>query len=125
VKILPERKKTLKKNDFILIAVILAAAIGFALFHFFSTPGERPIAVVSISGENKMEINLAKTEDKTFSLKQEYGVPVSLEVKDHKIRFVNVDCPDHICEATGFISRAGESAVCLPNKTAVVIREAK
>ena len=40
---------------------------------------------------------------------------------DHKIRFVNVTCPDHLCEGFGFISLPTQTAVCMPNRVSVLI----
>ena len=45
----------------------------------------------------------------------------SLEVKDGAIRFVDSQCPDHICEGFGFISQEGDYAVCMPAGVAVTI----
>lgn len=48
-------------------------------------------------------------------------LPVTLAVKDGAISFVNSQCPDHICEGTGFISREGRTAICMPAGVAVII----
>lgn len=114
-----DRKFTIKKSDIIVISLIALVALGLAFFYFFGSSGGGRVAVISVNGETQREINLDAATDATFALD---GVPVSFEVKDHRIRFINVTCPDHLCENTGFISRAGESAICMPNKTAVVIR---
>ncbi|RPF43150.1 hypothetical protein EDD70_2110 [Hydrogenoanaerobacterium saccharovorans] len=119
---MPEKKLKFKKNDFILLGVLLVAALAVAAFYFIGSNNDHPIAVISVDGKNIMKVDLAKAEDKTFSLDKKSGLPVSFEIRDHKIRFVDVNCPDHVCENVGFISRSGESAVCLPNKTALVIR---
>lgn len=49
----------------------------------------------------------------------EYGVTV--EVKSGKVRIAEADCPDKICEKTGFISSPMQTIVCLPNKISVRI----
>lgn len=109
----------MKKSDIILTSLILLAVVGFALFYFFAPSSGDGVAVISVNGETVREISLSSTEDIIFTLTE---VPASFEVKSHKIRFVNVDCPDHLCENTGFVSRVGESAICMPNKTSLVIR---
>lgn len=50
-----------------------------------------------------------------------YGVEVELELVDQPNPIPQIDCPDHICVNTGFISQEFQSAVCLPNKTAIAI----
>lgn len=113
------RKFSIKKSDIVVISLIALVALGLALFYFFGASGGGRVAVISVNGETLREVNLDTAADTTFALD---SVPVSFEVQNHRIRFVSVTCPDHLCENTGFISRAGESAICMPNKTAVVIR---
>ena len=42
---------------------------------------------------------------------------VQFEVKNGAVSFVNASCPDRLCEREGFLSKAGQTAVCLPRKT--------
>lgn len=46
---------------------------------------------------------------------------VHYEIKNGQIRFIDVDCPDKLCENFGFLSREGELAVCLPNRVSIRI----
>ena len=46
---------------------------------------------------------------------------IRFEVRDGKIRFIEADCPDKICEKAGFLSRVGETAACLPRKTVLTV----
>lgn len=48
-------------------------------------------------------------------------LPVTLVVKDGAIAFVDSQCPDHICEGTGFISRESRTAICMPAGVAIII----
>ena len=60
-------------------------------------------------------------EDRIFSLDE---VPqVQLEIKEGRIRFLSSDCPDQTCVRSGFISRPGEYAVCLPHRLMIRIPE--
>ena len=42
---------------------------------------------------------------------------MQFEVKNGAVSFVNASCPDRLCEREGFLSKAGQTAVCLPRKT--------
>jgi hypothetical protein len=44
---------------------------------------------------------------------------------DGKIYFYESDCPDRLCIKTGRISRAGQSAACLPNGIIINIKANK
>ncbi|WRS26499.1 NusG domain II-containing protein [Oscillospiraceae bacterium MB08-C2-2] len=79
-------------------------------------------AQLYIGNQAVMALKLDSTV-RRIDLAEEYGVPVSLEISGGKLRFVDVDCPDHLCEKTGWISQEGESVVCLPNRVAAVIAQ--
>ncbi|MDD2955516.1 MAG: NusG domain II-containing protein [Oscillospiraceae bacterium] len=116
------RKKFLKKSDLILIAVLLLAALAGGLWYrAAAAQGGRNIAVITVDGKEYMRLDLNREEDQLIHLQDTAGVPVSFEILDHKIRFVQVSCPDHICENTGFVYLEGQSAVCMPNRTSVWI----
>ena len=115
------RDFSLKKRDLlILLAVFLLAAAAW-LFWRATASSEQNLAVITLDGAEIRRIDLETEPDGVFSLQQEYGVPVSFEVKEGAIRFVNVDCPDHICESEGFVSLEGQTAVCMPNRVALSI----
>src|SRR5208283_4365893 len=42
--------------------------------------------------------------------------PLTVEVKNGSIRVKDADCPNQICVHKGWISRPGQSIVCLPNR---------
>ena len=81
---------------------------------------EGATALVSIDGEQIMELKLEQEEDRQIDL-SEYGVQVVLEIKDHQIRFLSSDCPDHLCMGFGWIDHEPQSAVCMPNRVAISI----
>lgn len=110
--------KGLRRWELILILLALLVLAGFYLLN--SRGGPSGIAHVNINGERVLELPLESTPNQTIDLSV-YGVPASLEIEDGKIRFVNVTCPDHICEKTGWVWMDGQSAVCMPNRTAVVV----
>lgn len=117
-----EKRQFMKKTDLVLLAVVLLAAAIWAGLRWYSAgQGERNIAVITVDGAEYLRLDLAREEDQVISLREDIGVPVSFEICGHRIRFIEVDCPDHICENTGFISLEGQSAVCMPNRTSVWI----
>ncbi len=44
-----------------------------------------------------------------------------LEIEGGRVRMVDSACPDKLCVRTGWISRPGESIVCLPNRVVVEV----
>ena len=53
--------------------------------------------------------------------KEETGLPITFQIKDHAIRFLESNCPDKVCIHTGFLKNDLDVACCLPNQTTVLI----
>lgn len=101
---------------------LLCGAMGY---YFLSSDKGNLYAEVTVLGEKVMEIPLGPDDSyRIWDLQTEYGVPVHLETDHGRIRFTDVTCPDHICEKTGWLSVAYQSAVCMPNRTVVTIYQA-
>ncbi len=105
----------MKKNDWILIIAVLAAALIFLGIHFMRPSQGDAMAVVTIDGGTFGSWPLSK--DHTV----EIGDGNRLVIKDGKADMVWADCPDKLCVNQKAISREGESIICLPNKVVVSI----
>ncbi|RLL13186.1 NusG domain II-containing protein [Anaerotruncus massiliensis (ex Liu et al. 2021)] len=113
----------MKKIEWIILAAVVAVCAGLALFFYWPRSGDT-VAVVSVDGTALYRIDLSRTaRPYTFRIEEETGRPVSFEVADGRVRFVEVTCPDHICERTGWCGAPGERAVCMPNRTTLVCYE--
>lgn len=92
----------MKKTEWIILAAVVAVCAGLALFFYWPRSGDT-VAVVSVDGTEFCRIDLSRTaRPYTFRIEEETGRPVSFEVADGRVRFVEVTCPDHICERTGW-----------------------
>lgn len=105
----------MKKNDWIMITVVLAAASIFLGIHFMRPGQGNAVAVVTIDGETFGSWPLS--ENHTV----EIGDGNRLVIQDGKADMVWADCPDKLCVDQKAISREGESIICLPNKVVVSI----
>ena len=109
------KQKLLKKQDLILIAVILGAAIllflGTKLMH--NTPAK--IVEISVDGKIVETLDLANDQELTNHL----------IIKDGEVWVSEATCPDKICVHQGKIHLDGEIIVCLPNKMTAQIKSLK
>ena len=105
----------MKKNMVFVLGVLAVAA---ALFFLARPGGAGGAARVDIAGGGT--VRLALSQDGTYPI-EGAALPVTLEVKDGAVRFVNSVCPDHICENAGYLSMEGQTAVCMPNRTSLSI----
>jgi hypothetical protein len=111
----------LKKGDIVLIAVIiLLTAAGFAALVLYGSSGGHRIAVIKQDNKVIERIDLDKVKDpREIAVKGEYAEIILVE--KGQIRFEEANCPNRDCVKTGWISRKGASAVCLPNRTSIRI----
>lgn len=100
-----------RRADVLVIVALLAAAVlwlalsmgrGAGLVATVSTAGDEPQPMQSIRLDRDGEYHI------------EGALPVTLEVADGAIRFVNSVCPDHVCENTGWLRYEGDWALCAP-----------
>ncbi len=105
----------------VLIVALLAVCAGWIYWRQTAPLPTHPVAEIWVDGTLYRRIDLSATPDTTFSIAADTGKPVSFQVKDGAIRFVDVTCPNHTCEKTGFVHWDGQTAVCMPNRVSVTV----
>ncbi len=112
----------LKKGDLLLVAVLLllvAAGYFFASGRTNSSGGR--IAVIKQGEEVIGTIDLEKVKEaQRITVSGDYTNVILVE--KGRIRFETADCPDKVCVKTGWLTREGNIAVCLPNRVIVKIQ---
>lgn len=107
------------------IAVLLGAALLWMLRPQsqpeLAETGPRLVATVTVENREIARIDLAAEEDRDFSILDETGLPITFQIRDHAIRFLESDCPDKVCIHTGFLKNDLDVACCLPNRTIVLV----
>ena len=107
-----------RRSDIAVVAIILFVALGIWGWVMFAPQPESKNIEIICDGKLTETIALPADDDIIALGEDEH---VKLEVKDNQIRVLETDCPDKICVRTGFISKVGQSAVCLPNRIVVKI----
>ena len=95
--------------DLIIYALVLVLVVLAIVFVF--RPQGTKVRVI-INGDVVDEFSLSDTVDKTYEL---HTGTARLIISDNTARVIETTCPDHICERTGKISKAGEKIICIPN----------
>jgi hypothetical protein len=83
------------------------------------------IATITVGDEVVRTLDLNEAPDQEFSILDDTGLPITFQVKDHAIRFLDSDCPDKICINTGFLREDLQVATCLPNRTTLFLSAAE
>ncbi|MBR7073307.1 MAG: NusG domain II-containing protein [Eubacterium sp.] len=108
----------MKKNDFILIGIILVtAACIFAVLHF----GVKGGAFVNVEADGKIIQSYSLSEDIETVIKTGTNDTNTLVIKDGCAYVSEASCPDKICVHHRKISKNGESIICLPHKLVISI----
>lgn len=108
-----EIKRRLLKGDYVVFIVILALAFGLMLYYASLSTGAE-YGEIWENGKLTEKIKLADGFEKKVTIKGEKITNI-IEIKGKQMRFAESDCFDESCVHTGWISRSGQVAVCLPN----------
>ena len=103
-----------KVGDFVIIALVLLSGI----LPWLARSSHRAESF-SIYVNGKKIAQIPAERDTVLSVNGALG-KVVLEVKGGRIRVVRSNCPEKICIKTGYISSAGQSIACIPNRLIVV-----
>lgn len=112
-----------KKWDVIIISIFVILSFVPALFFALDAKGEEPglYAEVKVKGELVGTYALTGHEGREeFTVESDLGKNI-IEIVDEKIGMYEADCPDHICYVPEFISKPGETIVCLPNRVVIEV----
>lgn len=109
----------MKKNDFILIGIILLLAFSFLGYQFLKGKDDSAEVLVTVDGKAYGTYDLAS--DQTVDI----NGTNTLVIQDGQADMKDADCPDKLCVHQKAISRDGESIICLPNKIVVTIEGGK
>ena len=109
-------RSKLKWGDFVIIGVVLALAAVIAAVLALGTSGDRLYAEVWQDNELVERVELTDRTDRTIDLDGHNVIVLSGRTATMR----SADCHDQVCVRTGTLTRAGQVAVCLPNR--VVLR---
>lgn len=116
----------IKKWDAVLIILLMVLSFipeGIFLFGNDSASGQRTYAEITRDGQVYKTVPLSghSGEDR-FTVQTEDGGYNIVVIQEDRIGIAEADCPDKICIHEGFISRPGESVICLPHKVMVEVK---
>jgi len=112
------RLPRLTRRDALLLGgVLCAAGLLFVLGWTFARTGS--VAVVTVAREEYGRYSLDR--DRTVEIFRE-GHRNIVEISGGKVRMDSADCPEKLCVKQGWISREGETVVCLPHQVVVEVR---
>ena len=109
-------KLTPRKGDLLAVLLVILLAAGIAIILWLNGFSSQE-AQAEIYRDGTLVKTLPLNIDQTFTVEGEYRNTVT--VKGGKLAVTDSDCPNSDCVHSGWISRAGYSIVCLPNKVEI------
>lgn len=111
-----------KADKILIVVVVILAFISLGLIKKQALSNDDKFISIQVNGEEVKKIIFDKSIiGKQIPIESEYGFNL-VEVGDEKVRVVEADCPDKIDVKKGYISKIGETIVCLPNKMIIEIK---
>ncbi len=110
--------KLFRKGDIAVVAVIIIIAAMFMLWS--NSKNEAPQAVITVNGETVETLDLKSVKEKRIIIPAT-SPKVTIIAENGEIWFEDAECEDKLCMASGRLSGHGDTAVCLPAKTAITV----
>lgn len=114
------RFKHLLLGDYliILLGLVLVAYLFKTLWH------AEHAAKLQIRQGDQVVATLSLNQDRVMEIKGPLGVS-KIEIKQGKVRFLSSPCANQYCVHQGWLHRAGQAAICLPNRVSLELLGAK
>lgn len=107
----------LTRADKILIAFLCLLAVGGIVYELHLLPTSQAKLELNVNGQKQQ---LSLSSERILDVVGTQG-SMQIEIKAGKVRVQQALCPDHICEKIGWISKAPQRIICVPNKVIVSI----
>ncbi|MEZ3436064.1 MAG: NusG domain II-containing protein [Lachnospiraceae bacterium] len=109
-------KTGIKKNDILLIFIVLAVAGSAAFLH----------NLLGTAGAGSVTVKVNGVIEGVYSLGEDQEIEINkgtnyLVIKNGKADMIRADCPDKLCVNQKAVSKNHESIICLPNKVIVEV----
>ena len=108
-------------GDILIVLAVVAVSVLLLVLPSREATGTLT-AVIIVDGVEHERIELVTMDEPVVIDLHELGVVITAQ--DGQIWFVSSSCADQTCVNTGRLTRAGDIAVCLPNRVIVKIEGA-
>ena len=95
----------------VMLSVLLIASL--LLFGSFRSSGNDSSDLRLVIRTQSEVLSYPLSSDRTIPVASG-GYTLTVEIRDGRARVSDSDCPDKICQRTGWISRKGETVICAP-----------
>ena len=106
----------------VMLSVLLIASL--LLFGLFRSSGNDSSDLRLVIRTQSEVLSYPLSSDRTIPVASG-GYTLTVEIRDGRARVRETDCPDKICQRTGWISRKGETVICAPAAARLTVTDPK
>ena len=117
------KKRHIRNDIFLIVALLLAVAIGGIYLFVFRSQGD--IVKVTVNGQTYGIYSLSEDIIEDIHTGEGAKQHNRLVIRDGKAFVESATCPDGICASHRPIFRDGESIVCLPHGVVITVTAAE
>lgn len=112
-----ERRLFNKQDIWLFIGLVALVLLTYIWRGFASNPDERFVQI-TVAGQTILTAPLDNIDPTTFILEEP---SIQFLLTDGAAAFISSNCPDQICVHSGLKTQPGQMAICLPNRTFLLI----
>lgn len=106
----------------VMLSVLLIASL--LLFGSFRSSGNDSSDLRLVIRTQSEVLSYPLSSDRTIPVASG-GYTLTVEIRDGRACVSDSDCPDKICQRTGWISRKGETVICAPAAVRLTVTDPK
>lgn len=106
----------------VMLSVLLIAAL--LLFGSFRGTGNDSSDLRLVIRTQSEVLSYPLSSDRTIPVASG-GYTLTVEIRNGRARVSDSDCPDKICQRTGWISRKGETVICAPAAVRLTVTDSR
>jgi len=111
-------RSTLKKGDKIIV-FLLVLFVAFFIFERYVFSKSKVQSII-IRSDGSIVKDIPLKDNGEYLIKSKEG-ELTFIIQSQEVKVIESTCPDKLCIKQGWISKQGESIICLPNRISITI----
>ncbi len=100
----------MRRGDIVVLVLSAVAIVACCVLIWWPRAGGDTVIVQTPAGEQRYRLS----EDRTVTVIGEGDIVLTVEISGGQVRVKDSGCPDHVCVHSGWLSKSGQAAACVP-----------
>lgn len=98
--------------------LVIGVSLGLVVLSFFTLWSQQPATTLRIRAGDTVIGEFSLMQTKQLNVKGKMGVSI-IDIQQGKVRFKQSPCNSQYCVHQGWLQRAGQTAICMPNQVSI------